>query len=144
MPRYLVVAHQTATSPELQREVTRLLKDDAGAEFSILVPASTQAGRALTVDESAARDAAHERAMEASALLESLGANVARTAVGSSNPYDAIADELRSHGGYDALVICTLPAGLSRWLKQDLQHKAEQFGLPVIHVTTRAPAATHA
>jgi len=38
-----------------------------------------------------------------------------------------------------ALVICTFPPGVSRWLKLDLVHRAERkFHVPVIHVVTEA------
>jgi hypothetical protein len=53
----------------------------------------------------------------------------------------AITDELLAHPGYDTLVICTLPPGISRWLKLDLVHRAERkFGLRVIHVVAEASA----
>jgi hypothetical protein len=43
------------------------------------------------------------------------------------------------HPGYDTLVICTLPPGISRWLKLDLVHRAERkFGPRVIHVVAEA------
>jgi 2Fe-2S iron-sulfur cluster binding domain len=36
-------------------------------------------------------------------------------------------------------VVCTLPPGISRWLKLDLVHRAERkFGLRVIHVVAEA------
>lgn len=59
----------------------------------------------------------------------------------------AIDDELREHPGYDAIIISTLPAGLSRWLKMDLPHQAEKrFGLPVVHLVAkpRVPAGAGA
>jgi len=40
MMRYLVVAHQTATSPELLKRVFDLSENDREATFSILVPAT--------------------------------------------------------------------------------------------------------
>jgi PhnB protein len=56
------------------------------------------------------------------------------------DPLQAITDELRTHPGYATLVICTLPPGISRWLKLDLVHRAERkFGLRVIHVVAQAP-----
>jgi hypothetical protein len=58
-----------------------------------------------------------------------------------TNPLQAIADELGKHPGYDTLVICTLPPGLSRWLRLDLVHQAKRkFGLPVVHVVAEAVA----
>jgi len=142
MAHYLVVAHQTATSPELRRRVQAILRDDPGAEFAVLLPAA-QSGFHIIEDEEVAREESLRRAEEARAMLESAGAKVTRTQVGSSHPYDAIEDELREHPVYDALVICTLPAGISRWLRQDLPHKAEKFGLPVRHVVAEQQVGAH-
>src|SRR6266436_4832606 len=98
MSRYLVVTHQTALSPDLQRRVQALVE-------------------------------------------ETVRARVFRTAVGVPEPLQAITDELLAHPAYDALVICTLPPGISRWLKLDLVHRAERkFGLRVIHVVAEASA----
>ena len=53
-----------------------------------------------------------------------------------------IADELSAQPAYDTLVICTLPPGVSRWLRLDLVHQAERkFGLPIIHVVAHSPVA---
>ena len=40
MARYLVVAHQTVTSPELLKVVRGVRNQDAEAEFVLLVPAT--------------------------------------------------------------------------------------------------------
>ena len=40
MARYLVVAHQTVTSPELLKVVRGVRDQDADAEFVLLVPAT--------------------------------------------------------------------------------------------------------
>ena len=40
MARYLVVAHQTVTSPELLKVVRGVRDQDAEAEFVLLVPAT--------------------------------------------------------------------------------------------------------
>src|SRR5262245_41972273 len=136
MSRYLVVTHQTALSPQLQRQVKALIDADPHAEFTMLVPEapvqSTWEGETL--------DGARQRAEAAKALLEeTVGARVVGTAFGVTEPLQAIANELGKHPGYDALVICTLPPGLSRWLKLDLVHRAERkFHLRVIHVVADA------
>jgi hypothetical protein len=139
MARYLVVTHQTALSPELQRRVAALVAEDPAAEFTVLVPeapGSTFTWEGETVDVTRHRAEATKTVLEARA-----GARVVRTAVGPSDPLQAITDELRSHPGYDCLVICTLPPGISRWLKLDLLHRAERkFGLRVLHVVAEAPA----
>jgi hypothetical protein len=139
MSRYLVVTHQTALSPDLHRKVIALVAEDPAAEFAVLVPEAS--GVPMTW-EGETVDVARHRAEAAKALLEEIArARVFRTAVGAPEPLQAIADELVMHPGYDALIICTLPPGVSRWLKLDLVHRAERkFGLRVIHVVAEAPA----
>ena len=139
MSRYLVVTHQTALSPDLQRKVSALITEDPAAEFAVLVPEAP--GLPLTW-EGETVDVARQRAEAAkTALEETARARVFRTAVGAAEPLQAITDELRTHPGYDTLIICTLPPGISRWLKLDLVHRAERkFGLRVIHVVAEAPA----
>jgi nucleotide-binding universal stress UspA family protein len=142
MSRYLVVTHQTALSPALQRKVSALVAEDPTAEFAVLVPEAP--GPPLTW-EGETVDVARQRAEAARTLLEEKAqARVVRTAVGAPEPLQAIADELRAQPGYDTLVICTLPPGVSRWLKLDLVHRAERkFGLRVIHVVAEAAAPVH-
>ena len=141
MSKYLVVAHQTALSPDLQRKVSALVAEDPAAEFAVLVPEAP--GLTFTW-EGETVDVARHRAEAAKTLLEETArARVFRTAVGAPDPLQAIAEELLTHPGYDTLVICTLPPGVSRWLKLDLVHRAERkFGLRVIHVVAEAAAQT--
>ena len=139
MSRYLVVAHQTALSSALHRKVSALVAEDHAAEFAVLVPEAP--GPPLTW-EGETVDVARQRAEAARTLLEEKAqARVVRIAVGAPEPLQAITDELRAQPGYDTLVICTLPPGVSRWLRLDLVHRAERkFGLRVIHVVAEAPA----
>ena len=143
MSRYLIVTHQTALSAELKRQVSSLVAEDPAAEFAVLVP---EAPGVPVTWEGETVDVARQRAEAAKTLLEeTAGARVFRTAVGAPEPLRAIGDELLVHPGYDVLVICTLPPGVSRWLKLDLVHRAERkFGLRVIHVVAQAPAQTRA
>lgn len=142
MSRYLVVTHQTALSLALQRTVSALVAEDLAAEFAVLVPEAP--GPPLTW-EGETVDVARQRAEAARTLLEEKAqARVVWTAVGAPEPLQAITDELLARPGYDALIICTLPPGVSRWLKLDLVHRAERkFGLRVIHVVAEAPAPAH-
>jgi predicted RNase H-like HicB family nuclease len=141
MSKYLVVTHQTALSADLQRKVSALVAQDPSAEFAVLVP---EMPGAPSTWEGETIDVAKQRAEAAKTLLEeNARARVVHTAVGDEDPLQAITDELRAHPGYDTLVICTLPPGISRWLKLDLVHRAERkFHLPVIHVVAEALAPT--
>jgi nucleotide-binding universal stress UspA family protein len=136
MTRYLIVAHQTASTPELRDRVASLIADAPDAEFAILVPALPQENFSW---EGENVDVAEQRADSARAeLSELVGAHVVRSSVGPSDPLHAIENELEAHGGYDAIVISTLHIGVSRWLRTDLIHQAaRKFDLPVIHVETQ-------
>ena len=140
MARYLVVAHQTSTSPELRRRIRQTVQIYPGSEFGVLVPATPVRhlfGRA----PGTSKDLARARAREASVLIEEEGGILVRCDIGDSSPLAAIATELRENPGYDNLMICTFPLGISRWLKLDLVSKAlKRFGLPIIHVVAQPPA----
>lgn len=151
MNRYLVVAHQTATSPELLNRLCDLAAFDPLAAFTILVPA-TPVTHLLVWEEGETQQVAQIRGEEAKALFESSGLNVSGTAVGDGSPVLAIGDELRRcPHRYHAIVLSTLPPGISRWLRLDAHNQAERkFNLPVIHVVAQRadraeaePAATH-
>lgn len=133
MAQYLIVTHKTAFAPELQEKVRELMAGDPSAEFTILVPEAP--GENYTW-EGETLSPAHETADALMRTLETtVGATVSRIAVGVEDPVQAIANELRIHQGYDALVISTLPLGASQWLRRDVVHQASRkFGLPVHHV----------
>jgi hypothetical protein len=139
MSSYLIVTHQTARSPELQAKVAALIAEDPSAEFAILVPEQDR----TTSWEGEGVDVAQQRAEAAQEQLkQNTGARVVRTAVGISDPLKAIEHELVGHKDYNAILICTLPRGASRWLKRDLIHHAQKkFGLPVIHVVAQGSSA---
>ena len=133
MARYLIVAHQTAGSPELLERVRALAAADPAATFTLLVPA-TPTGHLLHNWELARR-----RAGEAMASLAAAGVPVAEARVGSHSPLEAVGDELQAHPGYDRIVLSTFPPGVSRWLKGNLPAILERrFRVPVDHVTSQA------
>jgi hypothetical protein len=141
MSRYLLVTHQTALTPEVQDQVRQLLEADTGAEFAILVPALPASNFNW---EGEMVDVAAQRAEAAKELLQAMGASVVRTAVGTEDPLEAIKRDLDEHGACDGLVICTLPPGLSRWLRLDLVHQAQhRFHLPVTHVVAHPLTVPH-
>ncbi len=143
MKRYLIVAHQTAESPELAAKVDELVKADTTAEFTILVPA-TPVQHLLTWWEGEKQAIAEDQGQAAAERLRKAGARVDEVQVGDASPTNAIGDELRRRPGhYAALIVCTLPQGLSRWLQLDLLSQAQRIAnVPIIHVEAQPVRAT--
>jgi hypothetical protein len=137
MARYLVVAHQTAGSPELLSKLRELATGQPKAEFVILVPA-TPIPHLLAWVEGESLKVAQRSAELAKGRMEEMGLTVSRIAVGDGSPLVAIEDELRENPArFDAIIVSTLPLGTSKWLGLDLPHQVERkFGAPVIHVVS--------
>ncbi len=138
MGRYLVVAHQTASNPELIERLRMQAGIDPDAVFTLLVPV-TFPGSAFVVDQQKAIEEARATAHEARNLYERYGLPVVRTEVSDASPILAIEDEMRVLPGfYDAIVLSTFPPGMSRWLHLDVHTLAERkFGLPIFHVISQ-------
>jgi len=134
MPRYLVVAHRTLGSPEL----TQALEDrsEGGqSTFHLLVP-EFHGGLGLTYTDTRARTIARQTLDEAQARFAAAGL-VTTGEVGEASPVDAVATVLERDGGdaFDAVIVCTLPPGISRWLGLDAPTQIRRrFGLDVLHV----------
>ncbi|HZN13054.1 MAG TPA: hypothetical protein VFB78_02200 [Acidimicrobiales bacterium] len=137
MRRYLVVANLTVTEPHLLHKVRDCMA--AGeASFHIVVPASPPAGATWT--ESRSRSEAQTRLDAGLDAFGRLGAN-ATGEVGDPNPVDAVGDELLK-ADYDEIILSTLPAGPSRWLKQDVVSRMQRrFDVPITHVAADAATA---
>ena len=135
MTRYLVLASQTASSPELSDAIGRILQHDTDAEFVLLIPA-TPVEDLLEWQPDDGETVAKRTGEAARAQLEAIGARVVRVAVGDPLPSKAIEDELgRQREAYDGIIISTLPIQRSRWLALDQPRRIERrFGLPVTHV----------
>jgi hypothetical protein len=56
--------------------------------------------------------------------------------IGDSDPFVAVEDAV-TRLAVDEIIISTLPARVSQWLRRDLPHRARAFGLPVTVVTAR-------
>ncbi len=109
-------------------------------QFHVVVPA-TRARDHVTWTEGHDRAIARKRLESVLALLSELGAD-ADGEVGDARPLDAIRDALRGRPPFDEIILFTLPPGLSRWLHQDLPHRARrEIDIPVTHVVAQpAPA----
>lgn len=136
MARYLVVAHRTAKSRELAEKLQEIQAQDPEARFVLLVPAVPPPG--WVYEEREVEAQAQREAQAAKAALEARGIPVEEAKPGDISPLLALEEELQAHPGtYQAIVLATLPPGLSRWLRLDVHTQAERFGLPVIHVVAQ-------
>lgn len=140
MSSYLLVANETAESSELLRAVTEINGDDPDAEFVIVIPATPL--NLLQQFEGAAKSArglAAQRAQSTRKRLESLGIRVRSTRIGNWDPYTAIEEEV-GNGEYEAIVLSTLPPGVSRWLRMDLPTRVARRHpeIRLIHVVSRS------
>jgi hypothetical protein len=135
MRSYLVVGNQTLASPELAKVIDELMAGGDPTDFHVVVPA-TPVQRGFTWDEGEARAEARQRLEAFMAHLSSLGAGVSGE-VGSRDPIEAVQDALRGHP-VDEIILSTLPAGISRWLGQDVPTRLRGSVLvPVTVVTAR-------
>jgi hypothetical protein len=136
MARYLVVAHETVTNPELLKQVRAVREQDGEAEFVLLVPATPV--RHLLFrrgDERDADGAARKLADRARTLFAKRGMPLSDVRVGAPDPIEAIDGEVERNPGYAGFIISTLPEEKSRWLRMDLPRAvSSKYGLPVHHV----------
>jgi hypothetical protein len=77
-------------------------------------------------------------------LLQDAAGGPVEGMVGDPTPMNAIQDAINLHG-FDEVIISTLPARVSKWLRLDLPSKVSGLGLPVTTVTPKdraeAPAS---
>ncbi len=135
MARILVVANQTLGGQQL----LALLQDraEAGGELHVLVPASPDPAAWRSHDHHSDHAAARARLDRAERAFAALGFQVTGE-IGDASPVEAVGDVLRERGGFDEIVISTLPSGPSRWLRMDVVSRIERaHGVAVTHVAAR-------
>jgi len=133
MRRYLVVAHQTLSSPELLEEMTsRAGKEETS--FHLLVPVY-HGEPGLTWTEGHDREVALRHLDEALVRLTAAGLT-ATGEVGSDSPVESVVDVLLRDGeDFDEIIVSTLPRTVSKWLKIDAPSRIQRYTkLPVHHV----------
>lgn len=138
MSKYLVVAHQTARSAELREQLCQIAAADEDARFVLVVPA-TPVPHLLVWEEGETLEFARRCARDACAELAAAGLTMAGCRVGDGDPLLALADAVADHLDCTAVVISTLPPGVSRWLRLDLINRARRLlrGRRLIHVVAR-------
>jgi hypothetical protein len=132
MARILVVANKTAESPEL-RDALCSRRD--GNSFFLVVPASGGSGLEKAADPDAAVEHTKPHLDAALGALRAEGLDIDGT-VGDTDPLAAVQDAL-NFGEYDEVIVSTLPARASKWLKMDLPSRVERLGKPVTHIETK-------
>src|ERR687885_273214 len=112
MARYLVVAHQTVTNPELLKQVRIVKEKDEQAEFVLLVPATPVRHLLfLKGDERDAQAAAEKLAAKARVVFARHGVDLRDAKVGAESPVAAIEEEVAADPNYAGFIISTLPPG---------------------------------
>lgn len=122
----LVVAYRTAATPLLLNAVrARARRSDCW--FALLVP------RPYWDPDTDEASVTLELAIP---LLEEAVRGHVEAIVGDTDPFVAVRDAV-TELAIDEIIISTLPARVSQWLRRDLPRRVEQFGLPVTVVTAQ-------
>jgi hypothetical protein len=137
--RVLVVAYKTAATPALI-EAVRERAARSPARFTLLVPNPAHGLHAVVDPEDVEQSEGQQVLELAIPLLEEAAGGPVEGLVGDPSPMNAIQDAINIHG-FDEVIISTLPARVSKWLKLDLPSKITGLGLPVTTVTARERAS---
>ena len=122
--RILVVAHRTAATPKLLDHVRSRARQNPSS-FVLLVPAPYW--------DPDTEEAAKVIELALPLLEEAAGGHV-EAVVGDPDPFLAVRAALEG-SPFDEVIVSTLPHRVSHWLKLDLPHRIERFGVPVTVVT---------
>jgi hypothetical protein len=134
MPTVLVVANETIGGARLLTAVRERAQADPETRFRLVVP-MTRPRSGLVIYDEAVRDAAQVRVDLARAFMGREGITLEGD-VGDQDPFQATMDAV-ADGGIDELIVSTLPATSSGWLKRDLiERLRDATGLPVTHVVS--------
>lgn len=131
--RVLVVAHKTAATKGLL-DAVRERAERGPCTFTLLVPNSAPGLHKVVDPEDQGASAARDVLDQALPLLEQAATASVDGIVGDADPVAAVHDAINLRG-FDEVIISTLSARLSRWLKLDLPSKVAGMGLPVTTVT---------
>jgi hypothetical protein len=120
--RTLIVANLTASTPFLLQEVERRALQRP-TTFTLLIP---------NVDTRKTSDWSLDTAVKL--LTKAVGTPVKGEVGSSDDAFESVSAAL-AEGGYDDVLISTLPKRASEWLRRDLPTRVERLGIPVSVVT---------
>ena len=129
----LVVAHKTACTQPLL-DAVRQRAQRGPCVFTLLVPNTTHGLHKVVDPEDQAASEARSVIDNAIPMLSEAAESPVEGIVGDPDPVAAVQDAINLHS-FDEVIISTLSARLSRWLKLDLPSKVSGMGLPVTTVT---------
>ena len=131
MAEILILANETIVGQKLL-DAIRERAEQGDARFHVVVPL-TRPRHGNVVYDDVVRDSAQVRVDLAVAFLRDAGLE-GTGEVGDPDPLNAAKDAVAEHG-IDEIIVSTLPATQSGWLKRDLIGDLEtQTGLPVNHI----------
>jgi hypothetical protein len=126
----LVLANETIGGKNLLDAIRARRADDV--RFHVVVP-QTRPKHGNVIYDEAVRDSAQVRVDLALAFMRDEGIR-GTGEVGDPDPFLAATDAIAEHG-IEEIIISTLPAATSGWLRRDLPERLRQdTGLPVEHV----------
>ena len=130
MTKVLVLANETIGGEKLLDAI--LARSGPDVSFHVVVPQTRPKFGNVIYDE-AVRSSAQVRVDLARAWMRENGI-ASSGEVGDGDPFLAATDAIAAEG-IDEVIVSTLPAGMSGWLRRDLpQRLREETGLPVEHV----------
>lgn len=125
--RVLIVAYRTAATQALV-EAVRARAAREPSTFALLVPRPYW--------DPDTEEAALTLELALPLLDEATGAHVDGL-VGDPDPFVAVRDALADES-FDEVIVSTLPARVSQWLRRDLPSRVEALGVPVTVVVARS------
>ena len=138
MNHYLVIAHHTATDPDLAHTLTRLVAADPYSAFTLLVTTTHH----IYIEQNSDHEAlARQRAEDGRRLLEAAHVYPVRVIVGAGSVVVAAQDELIANPDvYSAILLHTRAPRILGRLGGDLRRRIEaRAGIPVFHAHRRTP-----
>lgn len=131
-----MVANRTAATPALV-EAVRERASRGPCRFTLLIPAIAR-GLHRAVDPEDQGPGEAEQTLElALPVLEEAAGGPVEGRIGAPEPLAAVEDAVNT-GEFDEVILSTLPARVSRWLKLDLPSKVAALGLPVTTITAKS------